>query len=168
MLTQSPTTKYFNAAVSQLLCQRGRGSQVDLARKARMSPSYLNDLLSGRKPFWPDMAKDKIAQAFGLSVAEMLEIGEQYVKFGVFWPHGRTVSATPARSALRMARIYQLAAEDSGLKHWQPLFTAETIVAMFPQLYMEYHNGALQDAHLYEIATSFCLGICAGAKRPLP
>jgi len=53
---ESPTSRYFSLAVQQLLAREGRGAQADLARRAKVSPSYLNDLISGRKKYWPDFA----------------------------------------------------------------------------------------------------------------
>lgn len=114
MTIESPTTKYFSAAVQLLLDKEGHGSQADLARRARVSASYLNDLLSGRKAYWPDNIKERVAGVCGFSVAELLEIGRRYIEEGVFFPHIRNVEDTATHSLDRMARIMQLAARDAG------------------------------------------------------
>lgn len=153
---ESPTTRFFSAAVQQLLLQSGHGSQADLARRAKVSVSYLNDLLQGRKAYWPDPIKEKIANAFGLSVAELLEIGEHYANEGVFWPHARKAADTAARSVERMSRIYQLAARDAGLNLGHVLFAVDTISHMMPQGAAEYQAGSVSDARLYHEALNFC------------
>lgn len=166
MTPDSPTTRYFGAAVQQLLLRTGRGAQSDLARRAHISPSYLSDLLSGRKTFWPDNIKDRIAGIFGYTVSEMLDIGEHFLTYGVFWPHGRKVIDTAAKSPERMARIYQLAARDLKFKSEQILFSANTAPVMFPQVASEYFSGSIPDAQLYHIALSFCRSICPEMPPP--
>lgn len=159
MTHESPTTKYFSAAVSQILEHEGHGAQANLARRARVSASYLNDLLVGRKAYWPDPVKERVAQVCGFSVGELLDIGEQYVKEGVFWPHMKKVLDTAAHSAERLARIYQLAAIDVGLHSEHMLFTAATLPLMFPAMTEEYLSGRLSDAKSYHQALLFCRSI---------
>lgn len=159
MTHESPTTVYFSAAVNQILAREKHGGQANLARRARVSTSYLNDLLAGRKPYWPDPIKERIAHVCGFSVSEMLEIGEQYVKEGVFWPHGKQLVHTAARSADRMAKIWQLAAADVGIGMGQIVFTAATMPVILPQVYDEYKNGNYSDAKMYDRAIAFCTAI---------
>lgn len=156
---ESPTTKYFSAAVAQIISRSGHGAQSSLARQAHVSISYLNDLLAGRKQYWPDAVKERIAQVCGYSVAELLEIGEHYVLEGLFWPHGRKVTHTAARSMDRMARIYQLACDDAGLKKCNILFTPETVPLIAIKLSAAYRAGSLSDARLYSEALEFCRSI---------
>ena len=160
MTHESPTTKYFSAAVSQILEHEGHGAQANLARRARVSASYLNDLLSGRKAYWPDPVKERVAQVCGFSVGELLDIGEHYVNEGVFWPHMTKVLDTAAGGIERMARVMQLAAKDAGLKMETVLFTPKTVEAMWPQVSRGYTSNALSDAKLYSQSLSFCKSIC--------
>ncbi len=157
---ESTTTVFFSAAVSQILARAGHGSQTALAKRAKISASYLNDLLSGRKPYWPDRIKERVAHVVGFSVSELLEIGETYVRDGVFWPHAKEVHGTSAFTAERMARIMQLAARDAGLAMESVLFTASTVEMMFPQVLAEYKARALTDAKLYGQLFTFCAAIC--------
>lgn len=159
---ESPTTTYFSAAVSALLEQSGHGAQADLARRARVSASYLNDLLSGRKAYWPDPIKERVAAVCGYSVSELLDIGEHYIKDGVFWPHGRHVSDTAARSVERMAKIYQLAARDAGIGCGHILFTSSALPCIFEGLANEYRAGSVSDAKLYSDAIQFCRSVRGG------
>ena len=156
MVFESTTTRYFSEAVRQLLEQSGHGAQSALAKRCGMSVSYLNDLLSGRKPYWPDPIKERVAEAFGYSVAELLEIGEHFVNDSVFWPHAKRVQDTAAKSIERMSRIYQLAAKDTGLNLGHVLFAVEAIVNMFPKGAAEYQAGSVSDARLYHEALNFC------------
>lgn len=163
---ESPTTKYFSAAVAQILTRSGHGAQSSLARRARVSVSYLNDLLAGRKQYWPDAVKERIAAVCGYSVAELLEIGEHYVTEGVFWPHARKVTDTAARSMDRMARIFQLACDDVGLHACNILFTTETVPLMHVKYAEAFRAGSLSDARLYTLALSFCRTITGSESNP--
>jgi hypothetical protein len=70
MTHESPTTKYFCAAVSQIIDKEGHGAQVHLARRARVSASYLNDLLSGRS----DVGRPSIFEMPGLHEVDLQKI----------------------------------------------------------------------------------------------
>jgi hypothetical protein len=157
---ESSTTVFFSAAVSQILAREGHGAQTALAKRAKISVSYLNDLLAGRKPYWPDKIKERVAQVVGFSVSELLDIGETYVRDGVYWPHGKDVHGAPAFTAERTARIMQLAARDAGISMESVLFTASTVEMMLPQVLVEYKARALTDAKLYGQLFTFCAAIC--------
>lgn len=64
----------FRAALLRLIESEGRGAQARVAREANIAPSYVNDIVKGRKD-GPEDKRRSIAKAFGLTYENMLDIG---------------------------------------------------------------------------------------------
>lgn len=82
-MTGSLAAESFRMALRNLLDARGRGSQADLAETLGLARSAINDILTGRRGT-STKTQERIAACFGLSLAEMLRIGENLI-------HGKTV-----------------------------------------------------------------------------
>ena len=140
------TTRYFSAAVLAFLAARGYGSQRKLAHDAGMNEQQLSDLLN-RKPSWPDNIKERVAKVLGYTVGELLVMGENLVKSGIFWPHERKVIECKPMSAERFVKILQLAANDVGISEDAQVFIEN---------WTAYSMGELSDAQVYNNAVLFC------------
>lgn len=82
-MTGSLAAESFRLALRSLLSGSGRGAQTDLAETLGLSRSAINDILSGRRGA-SSKSQERIAACFGLSLGEMLRIGENLM-------HGRVV-----------------------------------------------------------------------------
>jgi len=69
-------SNHFNAALTYLLHQAGRGAQSHLAVQQKIDRGYLNAIVKGRKPGSDDV-RAKIAGHFHLTYEDMLALGRR-------------------------------------------------------------------------------------------
>ena len=67
-------TNHFQAALTHLLAQEGRGAQSRLAGQKNIDRGYLNAIVKGRKPGSEDV-RAKIAGHFNMTYEDMLALG---------------------------------------------------------------------------------------------
>lgn len=125
---------------------------------------YLNNLLSGRKASWPDNLKEKVSRIYGYSVAELLLLGEAYLRTGIWFPHAHKLVHLAPRSLERAEAIYRAAAEDVGIGMSHVVFSRDTITLITPRQVKEYQEGTMSDAALYDFAHGLCIKICPQRK----
>ena len=143
----------FAEGVKQILKRQPRGAQTKLAQTLGVSKQYMNDIVSQRAAT-PDELKDRIAKELGLSLIELLYIGETYITTGKYFPYMRGAVQLPAQSFERAAYIYKKAAEESKIGVTF-MYTAD---AMKPCQYpgvQEFVDGTMDDADLYDEAMRF-------------
>lgn len=141
------SSQCFSAAVERLIRGQPHGFQKSFAKKIRISPQYLSDLLAGRK-FWPDEHKDRAAQTLGHSVSDLLQIGQIVMESGQFFPYIREVSALTPNSEERAEWIMKRAARDEGIGDVR-CFAIAAVKIWNPSM-LVYLNGKETDADLYE------------------
>lgn len=113
----------FRTALRSLVDGRGRGAQTDLAEQLGMSRSAFNDILTGRKGT-STKTQERIAAHFGLSLGEMLRIGENMLQGRVVFPWAQQLEGLTKRQQLKA--IIELTNEQVG--HPQDnLFFVESI-----------------------------------------
>jgi hypothetical protein len=69
----------FQAALTHLLRQEGRGAQVRLSVAQNIDRGYLNAIIKGRKPGAEDI-RARIATHFGMAYEEMLALGRRILE----------------------------------------------------------------------------------------
>lgn len=84
-MTGSLAAESFRAALRNLLDGRGRGSQAELAETLGLARSIVSDIVTGRRGSSTKM-QERIAAYFGLSLGEMLRIGEHLINGRVVFP----------------------------------------------------------------------------------
>lgn len=151
--------KMFSAAVKQLVLREGRGGQNNLAERLGVKKAHVSNMLAGRGN-WPDHLKEKVAQTYGYSVAELLLMGEQFLQTGLWFPHVRRVMHLPPQSMERLEAIIRMAAEDVGFGLPHVLFSSHTIPHIFHSLHSDYLAGKISDAAAYDHALHFMHKIC--------
>ena len=72
-------SNHFNAALTYLLHQAGRGAQSHLAGQQKIDRGYLNAIIKGRKPGSDDV-RAKIAAHFHLTYEDMLALGRRILE----------------------------------------------------------------------------------------
>lgn len=82
-MTSGLAEESFKTALRHLLDGRGRGAQSELAEGLGLARSAVNDILNGRRGT-SLRTQERIAAHFGLTLGEMLRIGEHLM-------HGRIV-----------------------------------------------------------------------------
>lgn len=101
----------FRAALRHLLQARGHGGQSGLANALGAHRSAVNDILAGRKGTSARM-QERIAAHFGLSLGEMLRIGENLIQGRVVFPWADTLDGLTKAQQVR--RIVELTNEQVG------------------------------------------------------
>ena len=74
-------THQFQAALSHLLTQEGRGAQSRLAGQQKIDRGYLNAIVKGRKP-GSEEVRAKIASHFNMTYEDMLTLGRSILVGG--------------------------------------------------------------------------------------
>jgi len=74
-------TNQFQAALTYLLTQEGRGAQSRLAGQQKIDRGYLNAIVKGRKPGSEDV-RAKIALHFNMTYEDMLTLGRNILDSG--------------------------------------------------------------------------------------
>lgn len=110
-MTGSLAAESFKAALRHLLQARGHGAQAGLANALGVHRSAINDILNGRKGSSAKM-QEKIAAHFGLTLAEMLRIGENLIQGRVVFPWADALDGLTKDQQLR--RIVELTNEQVG------------------------------------------------------
>lgn len=84
-MTASLAEESFRTALRSLIDARGRGGQAEVAERLGLARSAVNDILSGRRGT-STRTQERIAAYFGLSLGEMLRIGEQLLQGRAVFP----------------------------------------------------------------------------------
>jgi len=84
-MTKTVGSEAFRAAFRRLLDSRGHGAQAEIADALSLHRSAINDILNGRRGTSSAM-QARIASRFGLSLGEMLRIGENLLEGRVVFP----------------------------------------------------------------------------------
>lgn len=142
----------FRAAAEKLIRANGHGGQVELARHLHISKGYLGDLLAGRKD-WTDHLRDALASHYGLSVAELLIIGEEFLRTGNWFSHGREVAGLSPHSIERAAKIWLVAAQEFKLP--DSSFLSPKAIASWAPRIDDYLSRTISDAELYQTARNY-------------
>lgn len=137
-MTGGLAAESFRTALRHLLQARGHGAQSDLANKLGVHRSAVNDILNGRKGT-STKSQEKIAAYFGLSLGEMLRIGENLMQGRVVFPWADQLDSLPRDKQLR--RIVELTNDQVG--HPQDNIT-------FVRHICEFLEGKLTPADLYQ------------------
>lgn len=85
MATKPIGSEAFKIAFKKLLDGRGHGAQTEVADALQLHRSAINDILKGRRGTSSSM-QERIASHFGLSLGEMLRIGENLLEGRVVFP----------------------------------------------------------------------------------
>lgn len=101
----------FRAALRHLLQARGHGAQAGLADALGAHRSAVNDILAGRKGTSSKM-QERIAAYFGLSLGEMLRIGENLVQGRLMFPWADALEGLTKKQQVR--RIVELTNDQVG------------------------------------------------------
>lgn len=151
MKTRDDFQRHFTSAVKSILTSRGHGAQLELAKKVGIGPSYMSDILSGRKKGGEELRRE-IALNLGLTYEELLSIGRsiEAVKSNKA-PYRKLCEGIKPFTEAYAARIYQFAAEESGF-HNSHFFSEEAFKTLRPPGWLEYLDGKITDGELYEIA----------------
>lgn len=75
----------FKIALKKLVDTRGHGAQAELADALHMHRSAINDMLAGRRGASSKM-QERVAAHFGLTLGEMLRIGENLMSGRIVFP----------------------------------------------------------------------------------
>lgn len=142
----------FRAAAEKLIRSNGHGGQVELARHLHISKGYLGDLIAGRKD-WTDPLRDSLAQHYGLSVAEMLMIGEEFLRTGNWFSYGREVAGMPPHSLERASKLWVLAAQEFRLPD-SSFLSPSAIRGWVPRI-DDYLARNISDAEMYQTARNY-------------
>lgn len=105
-------TACFKAAVQQTLKRQSFGAKAKLAKKLSISKQYLNDLINKKGKTIPDNIKDRIAAALETSVADLLLIGEYFIRTGIYFPYVRDIQRFPINSSERALYIFVKAQDE--------------------------------------------------------
>lgn len=101
----------FRAALRHLLQARGHGAQAGLADALGAHRSAINDILAGRKGTSSKM-QERVAAYFGLSLGEMLRIGENLLQGRVVFPWADALDGLTKAQQVR--RIMELTNDQVG------------------------------------------------------
>lgn len=101
----------FRAAFKHLMVARGRGAQAEMSESLSIHKSAVSDILNGRKGA-SSKTQDKIAAYFGLSLGEMLRIGENLMQGRVVFPWADALDGLDKCQQLR--RVIELTNEQVG------------------------------------------------------
>lgn len=82
---KTSSSESFKTAFRRLLESRGHGAQTGVADALGLHRSAINDILNGRRGASSKM-QERIASHFGLSLGEMLRIGENLLEGRVVFP----------------------------------------------------------------------------------
>lgn len=148
------SSRCFSAAVERIIRNHPHGFQRDLAKRIKISPQYLNDLVAGRK-LWPDEHKDRVANLLGASVSELLQIGQVLIDTGQFFPYIHDVAALIPQSEDRAEWIMKRAGHDEGVGDVRFLVPAAVKIWGYG-LIEPYMAGKETDADLYERTRAIC------------
>ena len=74
-LVDSRPQIYFRLFVKDYLETKGRGSSKVLAKQLNIRPSYLSDLVTGKRA-WSDKMKDKVMRQTNTRMSDILRKGE--------------------------------------------------------------------------------------------
>lgn len=146
------SARAFAAAAAQLIRSNGHGGQASLARELGVSKGYLADLMSGRR-HWPDPLKDRLAKHYGLTTAELLLVGEEFVRTGHWFPHLRPVAGTMPWSLERASIIWQIAARERKLRD-STFLQPQALKSWSPRL-DDYLERRISDGELYSTARTY-------------
>lgn len=84
-MSKTSGSEAFKAALRRLLDSRGHGAQAEIADALGLHRSAINDMMNGRRGASTIM-QERIASHFGLSLGEMLRIGENLLEGRVVFP----------------------------------------------------------------------------------
>ena len=91
--------------MQHLLASRGHGAQTELAEALGLSRSAINDMVKGRKGASSKM-QEKVAAYFGLSLGEMLRIGENLLQGRVVFPWSDQLEGlSPGKQVLKIVEL---------------------------------------------------------------
>ena len=110
-MTAGLAAESFRTAMHHLLASRGHGAQTELAEALSLSRSAINDMVKGRKGASSKM-QERIAAYFGLSLGEMLWIGENLLQGGVVFPWADQLDGLPPGK--QIIKIVELTNEQVG------------------------------------------------------
>lgn len=163
MITKKDLQDAFVAAVQDRMMVLGfeRGGQARIAKRAGLSPSYLNDILKKRK-LGSEEAKRKLAFALGSTYEELLTIGTNINKSNFF-----TIEACVQHAPFtqdRAACIYRYAAREAGIRN-SYFFKEDTLRRSRPPGWMEYLNREIRDDELYECAKKEVEALSEGVEN---
>jgi transcriptional regulator with XRE-family HTH domain len=137
-VTDSLAAESFRAAFRHLLDGRGRGSQAEFAESMGLHRSAVNDILNGRRGT-SVKTQERVAAYFGLSLGEMLRIGEHLLNGRVVFPWTDQLEGLTKGQQVR--RIVELTNEQVG--HSQDNLT-------FIKHVCEFLDGKLTPAEIYQ------------------
>lgn len=158
-MTRHTTSEIFAVAAREIVKRTmDRGQQKHLAKSMNIRPSYLSDLLAGRRN-WSDRLRDKFVDVINVSITDLYAIGEEFLKTGTFFPHVGSVSKHPAHTIERAAFILELALHDFHLSNVGGA-TPEVLLAWKPATLEAYLKGQASDGALYDM-------LCAALKTLL-
>lgn len=137
-MTESLAEESFRTALRRMIDARGRGGQTELAERLGLSRSAVNDILTGRRGT-STRSQERIAAYFGLSLGEMLRIGEQLLQGRTVFPWAGQLEGMTRAQQLRT--IVELTNEQVG--HSQDNLT-------FIKHVCEFLEGKLTPAEIYQ------------------
>jgi transcriptional regulator with XRE-family HTH domain len=139
----------FVAGVEIKIAPLGWGAQKRVAKAARISPSYLNDILKRRRDATEETRR-KIARALNSTYDEILAIGRK-LDNGVIVPSVKACKKYENFSEEKACCIYQHAAKELGIREsW--FFTADSLKRIRPPGWLDYLGREIDEVTLYEIA----------------
>jgi hypothetical protein len=101
----------FSKTAKMLVDRRfGRGGKKLISDRMNIQPSYLSDLLGGRRT-WTDDMKDSFARAVRLSLIDLFNMAVSLDREGCIFPYPDKVYETRPYSKERAVVIFKLAAE---------------------------------------------------------
>lgn len=112
IIEDTSSTACFRAAVREALKRQPHGAKSKLAKKLSISKQYLSDLINKKGKTIPDNIKDKIAAALDTTVADLLMIGDYFIRTGIYFPYVREVQQFPMNSPERALYIFVKAQEE--------------------------------------------------------
>ena len=104
-MTKTTAAESFRAALKKLVDTRGHGAQAELAESLSTHRSAINDMIAGRRGASVKM-QERIAAHFGLSLGEMLRIGEHLLAGRIVFPWADQLEGlTRDRQLLRIVEL---------------------------------------------------------------
>ena len=105
VMTAVTAAESFRAALKKLVETRGHGAQAELAEALSSHRSAINDMIAGRRGASAKM-QERVAAHFGLSLGEMLRIGEHLLAGRVVFPwRDHLDGLSPCQQLLRIVEL---------------------------------------------------------------
>jgi transcriptional regulator with XRE-family HTH domain len=158
-MQKEPLDRIFRAALQDRITKGGRGTQAMVSKKAGLLPSYVNDILKGRK-YGSEEVRRAIAMALGYNYEDFLDLGRELLGLKTKTDVGEPFKYAPELARFgehtdeRANAIRLLACRELGLEGGVMDFTLTAFGPTDPELERYLNSEIKTDKEYFDLCRS--------------